>query len=385
MTPKIEKLIVKYITKSASASDLDKLFKWIQTPANKQKFKEYVQAHYVITYSMNEPDTEKVADRLLRTIRKEKTWIYRLKAQPIYKYAAVLIGVLATTYFVKEQWARTTKNDKPVIVNNQIRKGTDKATLTLENGTEVILGKGTQYQTTNISSDGEKLTYKMPEITSSTITYNVLTVPQGGQFFLKLSDDTKVWLNSKSQLRYPVSFEEQKSRSVELIYGEAYFDVSHSTEHGGTDFKVHHGGQEIQVLGTEFNVKAYEDETNVYTTLVEGKVAIAYKEKSESLVPNEQAVLDTNANTLTVRTVQVYREVSWKDGVFSFRDKSLKEIMKTLSRWYDMDIEFDNKKLENITFNGSLLKKQSIVEILDAISSSTPINYEINGKKVTLK
>ena len=205
-------------------------------------------------------------------------------------------------------------------------------------------------------------------------------------FFVQLSDGTKVWLNSDSQLKYPINFISGETRQVELVYGEAYFDVSPRIEHKGADFKVYQNKQEIQVLGTEFNIKAYKDETNIYTTLVEGKVAVSFEEYTQDLVPNQQSIVNLNNSKLIVATVNIYNEISWKEGIFSFEEKSLKEIMKVLSRWYDMDVVFKNKMIEDEEFIGVLGKDQNIEDILSSIKNFGIIkDFKIKYKEVILE
>ncbi|MEP5339020.1 MAG: FecR domain-containing protein [Algibacter sp.] len=388
MSPKIEKIIVKYITKSATASDLDTLSEWIKTPANKIAFKDYIQTHYAITYSVNNPDAKKSLERLFLRIKKEKTLVYRLKKQPIYRYvaAAVVVGLMVSAFFFENSFFNSSVESIPTIVNRStIVPGTDKATLTLGDGTIVALEKGNNYQIKNANSNGEKIIYEANNKKTKEIVYNHLTIPRGGQFHLVLEDGTEVWLNSESQLKYPVSFTDDATREVELVYGEAYFEVSPSTNHKGAKFKLLNKSQEIEVLGTAFNVKAYKDETNIYTTLVEGKVAVSNAVSKQNLIPNQQLNLDLKNNSITVYKVDVSSEISWIKGVFSFKGKSLKDIMKVISRWYDVDIIFENKDLESIKFKGSLDKNQSIEEILTIMKSNTINNYEIVDKTIILK
>jgi ferric-dicitrate binding protein FerR (iron transport regulator) len=173
---------------------------------------------------------------------------------------------------------------------------------------------------------------------------------------------------------------------VELVYGEALFEVSPSTKHKGSRFKVFNLSQEIEVLGTQFNVKAYKDETNIYTTLVEGKVSLSYAGTNKILKPNEQANLSLKDNNISIANIDVYNEISWRDGVFSFRKKPLGEIMKVLSRWYDIDVQFENQNTKNARFNGVLGKEQKIEDILKRIKKFKVINdYEIINKKVIIK
>ena len=388
MTNKIEKLIVKYLTNSATTSDLDTLSNWISNPANERLFKEYVKTYYAIICSMNKTDYQKTVEQLLSTIRKEKSFAHRLKTNVIYKYAAAAVIILGLGYFFKNNLFDTRLETSPIIVEtniNTIEPGTDKATLTLEDGSRIALEKGSTVQIQNANSNGEEIVYEAGESTKTEIAYNYLTIPRGGQFFIKLSDGTQVWLNSESQLKYPVSFIEGETREVELIYGEAYFDVSPSLEHNGAKFKVLNQFQEIEVVGTEFNIKAYRDETNVYTTLVEGRVVVGNGMTKQNLIPNQQSKLNTSNNNISIAKVNVKTEISWKEGVFSFVEMPLKDIMKVISRWYDVDIIFENKELESIEFIGALDKHQSIEEVLSIIKSTSINNYEIINKTVILK
>jgi ferric-dicitrate binding protein FerR (iron transport regulator) len=274
----------------------------------------------------------------------------------------------------------------PLIVNTTIKVGTDKATLTLADGSVVALQKGKNYQTNTINSNGEQIVYKSGKQKSSEIAYNYLTIPRGGQFYVVLSDGTQVWLNSETQLKYPVAFNDGETRKVELVYGEAFFEVSPSTKHKGAKFRVFNKSQEVEVLGTQFNIKAYNDEATILTTLVEGKVSVSYAGSTKLLKPNEQSSLNIQDKTMNIANVDVYNETSWRDGVFSFRKKPLGEIMKVLSRWYDVDVQFDNQDIKKAKFNGVLGKDQKIEDILKRIKKFKAIHdYEIINQKVILK
>tara|TARA_B110001452_G_scaffold241337_1_gene223457 strand:+ start:1924 stop:3087 length:1164 start_codon:yes stop_codon:yes gene_type:complete len=305
----------------------------------------------------------------------------------LFKYAVAssVVLLISLTYILNRDNTSITTN--PILVNtNIIEPGKDKATLTLEDGSIVALEKGNTYQIQNASSNGEKLVYDSGAKTSKKIVYNYLTVPRGGQFHIILSDGTQVWLNSESQLKYPVLFNEEDSRKVELVYGEAYFDVSPSSEHKGLKFKVFNQSQEVEVFGTEFNIKAYKDDTKIYTTLVEGKVTVNIGNLKQSLLPSQQLSINRKTNNTTVNYVDVFNEVSWKDGVFSFENIPLKEMMKVLSRWYDVEVLFKNKSIENEQFVGVLRKSQNLEEILLSIENFKIIkNHEIKDKKVILE
>lgn len=388
ISEKIEKRIIKYISKSATAKDLDVLIKWVEIPNNKLLFKEYLKDHYAIMFSINDPDTKDVTEKVLKEIRNEKNRIRRNRFRNVFKYAAaaVFTGVLISGFFFKDKSLNNTEDEIPeVTTNNIIVPGSDKATLTLDDGSQITLEEGKSYKEGHVNSNGEKIVYTSSETKSSKIKYHYLTIPRGGQFFIKLSDGTQVWLNSDSQLKYPINFVDGENRTVELVYGEAYFDVSPSTEHKGTKFKVINNAQDVEVLGTEFNIKAYRDEVNVYTTLVEGKVSVFNEDLKQDLIPNQQSNLDIDSKRITVSVVDVEPEVSWKNGVFSFRGKHLKDIMKVLSRWYDIDVIFENKELELLKFKGVLSKNQSIEEILSIMKSGTITDYKVMGKTIIIK
>lgn len=386
---KIENTIVKYLNNQATSSDLDELEQWIEDSKNEKLFQSCIRTNYVIDYNMRKFNSEKVKIMLSNEIAKEQK-VFRLKKirqRVLYGVAAsLIIGLISVNFFFKDSLLNTSKENSTIVVNNTIEIGTDKATLTLEDGSVIALEKGSNFQTRTAQSNGEKIIYNVGKQNSSKIAFNYLTIPRGGQFHLVLSDGTQVWLNSETQLKYPVAFTDGETRKVELVYGEAYFEVSPSTKHKGAKFRVWNQSQEVEVLGTHFNIKAYRDETNVYTTLVEGKVAVSNSKINTILKPNEQSNLNLQDKSIAISKVEVYNEISWKDGIFSFRKKPLGEIMKVLSRWYDVEVQFENEELKKVGFNGVLGKEQKLEDILNRIKKFKVIkDYEIINKKVILK
>jgi len=302
----------------------------------------------------------------------------------LYAAAATIAIIVAVSFFYT--YEKSTTNTS-ISETETILTGSDKATLTLGDGTQIALEKNESFKDNHAESNGEKIVYnRNANNETAAIKYNSLTIPRGGQFYVELADGTKVWLNSESKIKYPIAFTEGKTRTVELVYGEAYFDVSPSTEHKGGSFQVTSKGQDIEVLGTQFNVKAYQDEKATYTTLVEGKIALQANDEKVILKPEQQAITVQGNETIAINTVEVYNEISWKDGIFSFKGKPLEEIMKVISRWYDVDVVFENEQLSTMTFKGVLSKDQRIEDILSAIKSASVINdYEIKENTVILK
>lgn len=390
MKKSIEPLIVKFLTNDANREELLRLETWIQEKDNKSLFLKYIKVNIAINKIMRKYDKEGAKKSFLLHIKQEKSLFQnKNKVYTLLKYAAAAIIVFGLGFFFRDNsFNQPAENDvTPVIVNtNNVEPGTDKATLTLEDGLTIVLEKGNSFQTLNANSDGEQIVYDAYKNKEQELVYNYLTIPRGGQFNIVLSDGTKVWLNSESQLKYPVRFLNGETRQVELVYGEAYFDVTPSLENKGSKFVVLNDAQEVEVLGTEFNIKAYKDETNIYTTLVEGKVAVAYNGKSQNLSPSLQSNLNTLSKTVSVAQVDVNNEISWMEGKFSFKGKPLKEIMKVISRWYDVEVVIKNKELEEVTFRGVFGKNRNLEEILTTLQTLSLIKkYEINGKIITLE
>ncbi len=379
----IKSLFIKFAGRKCSPEETQQILSYINNSKKTSEIPTEEDLHELIDDlpGMQDAQADKIFKNIIETTAPTK------KKSQFWKYTAVAVVViaLASGYFLKINTVKRPSEAAPIIVKNKIQIGTDKAILTLENGEEISLEKETNVVVNHATSSGEKLVYDTKTNTTSEIAFNYLTIPRGGQFQLELADGTKVWLNSETKLKYPVAFVDGALRQVELMYGEAYFEVSPSSKHHGSKFNVKSQVQNIEVLGTEFNIKAYKNSSNIYTTLVEGKVALNSKNSRQNLIPSQQAILNIDREKLTVKTVDVYDEISWKNGLFSFKGKPLKEIMVVLSRWYDIEFEFRDHHMENIKFNGVLLKRQSIEDILNIIKETKFINaYEINDKKIII-
>jgi hypothetical protein len=390
-TTKIKLIIVKFLNQEASLNELDILENWLKDKNNHELFDRFVSVEYLTVLSMNEYNVEKAKKEVSLKLKKAK----RKKQKVFFKkttIAAIVLVLFSVPIYLLTNSNSKSSSENNIMVNQPklpILPGSNKAILRLDDGEEIELDKGKTYSNAYASSSGEVLKYANEHTKDSQETkvkYNMLTIPRGGQHFVVLADGTQVWLNSESQLKYPVSFKKGETRKVELVYGEAYFDVSPSTSHNGDEFKVHQDGQEVQVLGTEFNIKAYKGESNIYTTLVEGKITLSVQGKKQVLAPSQQSNLNTVTNVVTVAEVDVFNEVSWVKGVFSFDGKPLNEILKVLSRWYDVDLVLADTVVEDEEFNGILSKDQNLEDILATIKSfGTITGYEINGKEIMLK
>lgn len=331
----------------------------------------------------------KMRTRLQNAIQAEENKVVPI--QPFYTttkfkfmaMAASLLLLISISLIINK--INPLKIETPAVAHKEILIGSDKATLTLEDGSVIALEKGKSYTKGNAASNGEKLVYNSNGKPAASAN-NLLTIPRGGQFFVQLADSTKVWLNSESQLKYPVAFVDGETRQVELVYGEAYFEVSPSTKHKGSRFKVKTQEQNVEVIGTEFNIKAYKDEPAIYTTLVKGVVAVSNAAQKQILTPNKQSKITEYNGNIAVSEVDVYNEISWRKGLFVFKGMPLKDIAKVLSRWYDVDIVFADPALGNVKFNGVLNKNQKLEDILTTIKNINFINaYEKKDNKIIIK
>lgn len=297
----------------------------------------------------------------------------------VSRYAAMFLLPLGIAGYL---WFTFTGKEIPLANNPEIVPGGGKALLILVDGQSVELQgeKGLQVGTEGnvMSSVGEKVVYWEPEGGEDSLVeekYNTLVVPRGGEFFLELSDGTRVWLNSESKLHFPLRFK-GKQREVELE-GEGYFEVMSDSV---VPFHVLANGADLKVLGTSFNVTTYRGRT--IATLVEGKVCLTYEGESVLMLPNLQAeVVPENGEILT-REVDVKNFIMWKDGIFYFEGADLATIMERLSQWYDVDVFFDNEKLKELRFSVEMKRYEYIQDLLAKIEKTQKVRFLIQGKEV---
>jgi ferric-dicitrate binding protein FerR (iron transport regulator) len=311
-----------------------------------------------------------------------------------------MIGAGSYFWFLKQpvetpQQAETTK-PKP----RDLPPGRDAAVLTLADGRTIILdsASGTISQqggATVINLNGQ-VSYANTKgrDKSTAVVYNTVSTARGNQYQLVLADGSKVWLNSASSLRFPTSFTGD-IREVELD-GEGYFEIA---KNAAKPFHVKTQTQDIEVLGTHFNVNAYNDETSVKTTLLEGSVKVVKretvpqggsKENSEILKPGEQAVLSRAHSPLTTHhspftihhSPDIDQVMAWKNGWFEFEKTDIRAIMRQISRWYDVDIRYEIKT-DNETYGGRISRNLNLSNILKMLENYG-VHFKLEGKTVTV-
>lgn len=275
------------------------------------------------------------------------------------------------------------KSPEIPLVQEIISAGESKAILTLANGEQMHLF-GSMADTivkcgeASVNVNGGNVQYSNAnKAIPDSMTFNRLTVPRKGEFMLTLADGTKVWLNSESQLKYPVRFSQHER--IVWLEGEAYFEVTQDVE---KPFIVHMADVAVKVLGTSFNVRAYQDESNIYTTLVEGKVRLAAGNISMELFPDEQGIINTHTGEIRKETVDTRLYSAWKDGRFIFQEQRLEEIMNTLSRWYDIQVFFSNQAVRDVIFTGNLKKYDDFSKIIGLLEMTGMAHFKVNGNTI---
>ena len=386
MITKIQIIIVKYLNKEASFIEIEELENWLKKNKNLLIFKRFVETNYLTSLSMTEENIENAKNEIIYRIKKleRKIKLRKLRVLSIAASVCLIFGITIFNQF---------KLLKPEVkVNQTIEIGSSKAILTLGNGNQVVLEKGKKFQNKTVNSNGEELTYSQKNKSNkkslrNQVSYNILTVPRGGKFFINLSDGSKVWLNSDSQLKYPIKFTDGKTREIELLYGEAFFEISPSENHNGSAFNVFTKSQKINVLGTKFNIKAYNEDKFITTTLVEGNVSVQKGEFIKKLNPEQQAKVNFESNEIQIYDVDVSQEISWMSDLFSFNEASLEFIMESLSRWYDVEVVWKTGLQKNFIFTGILERSKSIEDIFNIIekTSEGELKFEINDKTILIK
>lgn len=303
-----------------------------------------------------------------------------VKFLPRFAAAAVILLFGAfSAYFIFH--SSPTKNNL-VLHKNDVTPGNNSATLTLGNGQSIVLNSrptgnlAVQGNATVIKSTNGQIKYKELSGVKSGVLENIITTRRKEQYSVILADGTTVWLNSGSSIKYPTTFE-GKDREV-TVTGEVYFEVAHNAS---KPFKVFVNKQTVQVLGTHFNINAYSDEPAIKTTLLEGSVKLMVDRYTKTLKPGQQAIFEDNQ--FAVSESDTEEAIAWKNGYFRFKSENIKSIMRKLSRWYDIDVEF-NSDITNEEYSGKVSRFRNISQVLNMLELSKSVHFKIEGRRVTV-
>jgi len=305
-----------------------------------------------------------------------------------WRFAAAAMVIITASFFIYN-FSANKKPDisiTPAVINEiptNIKPGSSIAQLILADGSVVSLDSAGTLQLkekdgTLIHKQSGKLIYDQAALNTSDVLFNTLSIPRGGEYQVVLPDGTKVWMNAASTLRYPTRFTGNE-RKV-FLNGEAYFEVAKNARmpfHVIVDTDM-----TVQVLGTHFNIKAYSDEDEVKTTLVEGMVKVSNKMNTVMLSPSKQAAWGKINQQLTVSEADVEKETAWKNGMIEFREDNLPYIMKQISRWYDVDVILTGNYPDG-NYSGSIRRQSTLLQVLEILKAAG-VQFKMEGKKLTI-
>lgn len=331
-------------------------------------------ANNILAADKMEP-AEKPVERKMSVMRR-----YRWVAA-----AAILCAIAVGSYLWLQPRPAAIVNTVSV---HDVLPGGSKALLTLGDGSTIALDSaGNQVirqGNTAIYQRKGQLQYEIQE-GESAVSFNTLTTPRGGQYQLRLPDGSKVWLNAASTLKYPTAFSDT-SRLVELT-GEAYFEIRSLThtpvtgQHKKVPFRVKVNNMTVEVLGTEFNVQAYPDESKVTTTLINGKVKINSHRTTLTLQPGQQAQMEGAGQLSLLPDADVEQAIAWKNGYFRFIKTDIYSIMQQLSRWYDVEIRYE-KGLKPYSFGAIISRNNNISQVLNMLEATGEVHFKVEGRQV---
>ena len=351
-----------------------------ESPENEQLYESEMNTEYIVQKS-HEVARVNIVNGYMNVLLKRKRNVRVRRVRRIVSIAAgVVLPLLAVVL-----WYGTRERIEDVSeqVASVIRHGGVKAELVLADGTTRILGSEVTdsllvQQGANIVVQNQGVSYC---VDSSVVEerYNTLRVPRGGEYSITLSDGTIVYLNSESELRYPVNFVGRDRRVY--LSGEAYFDVVQDEAH---PFIVDMGNSSVRVLGTSFDVRAYADEDEVLTTLVQGSVKFSAGKEFVTLEPGKQAVLG-KSGSIETREVDTYLYTALKEGFFAFKRQRLEEIMKVVARWYDVNIFWENVSQKEVTFTGKMKRYDDFSKVVEVLEMTGNTEFVIKENNIFIR
>ena len=383
----IDEWVDRYVRGDLSGEDRAALMKWLEaSPEHAKQFRKMLQAEMRVSavgkWQRLDQTRERVWERITPALvdRKRRLYLWGMRVAAI---VLILVGVSFLWQLRKEP----VKNLETVASLMQVESGSPRAILKFDNGEQIELRDG---ETKNIalvsgvkvmqdSLGGVKFEDKSIG-REEAVTYNTIVVPEKGEYFVVLSDDTKVWMNSGSELSFPTRFGENE-REVKLK-GEAYFEVEANPR---KPFYVCMGRAKVRVLGTAFNVMAYQDDRQMEVALLHGKVSFDISQKEYLLVPGEIATCNRLTGETSIRKGNVNAIVDWKSGRFTFEDMSLEDLVVKLRRWYGVEFEFKDERAKQLRFSGAVTRYRNLDYILNMISKTTEVEFLEGNNKVVVR
>jgi ferric-dicitrate binding protein FerR (iron transport regulator) len=379
-------LLSLYFRKGCTPAEQQELDQWINDSSDDETLRRIMQEVWADFAPTDTMDNDRARQMLARIMAPgpSKGNLRSIGRKWIAAAAILIIAGAATyQYFIHKKPAATPAASveiaKAAQPKGDVLPGTTNATLTLDDGSSIVLDTvaGTTVASqgaTKILKQNGRVVYQPNKGATAGLIYNTLSTSRGHEYPLTLSDGTKVWLNASSSIRFPVQFD-PKQRSV-AITGEVYFEVAKNSK----PFSVTAGDAKIEVLGTHFNINAYEDEARLNTTLIEGAVRVTRGPSSMVLAPGQQAQIRKNGAIELKKDADMEEAISWTQGYFHFTDASLETVLRQLSRWYDVDVIYEKRPADE-TFSGDIQKSLSLSQVLKLLEK-IQVRFQINGKRL---
>lgn len=339
---------------------------------------QFLMRRAVNTAGKKHFDDSRAWEKVKRRISKKESRRISVFWRRCAAVAVVLLGVAAALFYTgkKPDEQKTEKFAGSVL--------SPKVELILASGDRKVLEQGIQQIVVDaggnhalVDSRGKQLVYSVHS-RDTVLEYNTLNVPRGGEYSLRLSDGTQVWLNSESSLRFPVIFSGKK-RQV-FLSGEAFFKVAGNAE---KPFHVYAGEQDICVLGTSFNVSAYATDILWHTTLVEGAVSVRERGSESRLSPSCQYQMNRETGMSEVQVVNTDLYTSWMEGKIYFKNMSLEDIISRLQRWFDLNMFYQSEDIKKMKFRGTINRYEPMEAVFRKLEQITDLRFTIRGNTVT--
>jgi transmembrane sensor len=384
-TERISYLLKQYLDNTLAPAEVDELMKLMLERESSAEIQAHMEAlinQSPAASNYREGDWDPLFQKIVGA---NIVPVVKMRARVVVAAAILLLLASGGWWFLHINNGRQSQSiSQGTGIARDAAPGRNRAILTLANGATVDLDSakegyiGRQGSSRVMKFQGGQLAYEDAASQHGVAQYNVLTTPRGGQYQLLLPDGSKVWLNAASSIRYPTSFTGHE-RVVEVT-GEAYFEIA---KNPAMPFKVTVArGMQVEVLGTHFNIMAYEDESTINTTLLEGLVRVCRKGTTALVNPGEQAKLD-NGGGLKVAPADTEEAVAWKDGLFKFNEASIDQVMRQLSRWYDVEVVYVNDPPKDL-FRGEMYRNVNVSRILKVLEASG-VHFTVEGKKILVR
>lgn len=324
-------------------------------------------------------DADKAVERLKQKVTGSNQWPAR--RIPLWAIGiAACVVLLAGLFLVLNRSEKKPSVSPPTVATNDVAPGSNKAVLTLSDGRRLALdslqGSIAGISGATVVNNNGGIAYSTAADQSSSV--NTVSTPRGGQYQLTLSDGSRVWLNAGSSIEFPTAFN-GADRKVEVT-GEAYFEVAHNPY---KPFYVEANGAEVKVLGTHFNVNAYENEEATRVTLLQGSVRVNNNKGTTTIQPGEQAIVARGREPAIATAPDLDEVMAWKNGVFEFKDASIEEIMKQVERWYDVTVHYETKP--SFHFNASIKRDVPLSKLFRLLELTDQVHFTIDKNTITVK